>query len=288
MKTKVLVCLLDKQKEINAQLKNYGIVESCLESRIILKHVLSISDIEFIKNESIHISTEQIHRINQIVERRITLEPLAYILQYKSFWNNDFYVDNRVLIPRQDTEILIESFLDVYREKNVNITVADIGCGSGCIVLSLLQEYPSMQGIGVDVSCKALEVSRINCNKLHLEHRLLLVQSDMVSAFKGNSLDVIVSNPPYIAQNDENLESSVYNYEPHIALFADDNGLYFYKLILSSAQEILKEGGTIFLEVGYNQMESVQEISIKQGFAVRKIVKDLQNIERILVLEKII
>ena len=223
-----------------------------------------------------------------MVARRSTLEPLAYILNSKSFWKNDFYVDNRVLIPRRDTEILIESFLDIYREQNINIKVADIGCGSGCIILSLLQEYPVMQGIGVDVSFQALEVSRINCKKLHLEHRLLLLQSDIVSAFKANSLDVIVSNPPYIAQNDEKLESAVYNYEPHIALFADDSGLHFYRVILSSAQKLLKESGTIFLEVGYNQMQLVQEISIKQGFKVRKIVKDLQNIERILVLEKII
>ncbi len=286
MKTKVLLCLLDKHKEINAQLKNAGIVESFLESRMILKHVLSISDIEFIKCDTVQVSNEQIHIINQMVARRSSLEPLAYILNSKSFWKNDFYVDNRVLIPRRDTEILIESFLDVYREPNISIKVADIGCGSGCIILSLLQEYSVMYGIAVDVSFQALEVSRINCKKLYLENRLLLLQSDVVSAFQANSLDAIVSNPPYIAQNDEQLESAVYNYEPHIALFAGDNGLHFYKAILISAQHLLKEGGTIFLEVGYNQIQLVKEISIKQGFSVKKIVKDIQNIERILVLEK--
>ncbi|MCL2566661.1 MAG: peptide chain release factor N(5)-glutamine methyltransferase [Alphaproteobacteria bacterium] len=257
-------------------------LQNDLETRLILQHVLGIDSNAFIINPNLEITKQA--ALEEIFSKRIQGVPLAYLLNQEFFWKHNFYVNENVLIPRQDSETLITAFLE-YIPANAEINILEIGIGSGCLLLSLLHEYQNAIGQGVDISAEALNVSLINAKNLQVASRLKLSQSNIFSSVK-DSFDIIISNPPYIAENDPDIARDVRNFEPSIALFAANNGLFFYEEILSQAQKYLKKDGMIFLEIGYKQNADVISIAKSNGLQYLETKKDMSRRDRVVILKK--
>lgn len=254
------------------------------ETRIIIKYVLDIQDIDFIINSHILLTEHQVNSLQEIFIKRIQGIPLAYILNSQFFWKHDFYVNENVLIPRQDTETLVETFLKYFPDKKKSLNILEIGVGSGCLILSVLDQYKNSQGIGIDISLDALNIAHVNAKNLDLEDRICLVQSDLFDRVHGK-FDVIISNPPYIDEQDDEIADDVKLFEPHIALFAKNNGLFFYEEILKNAKKYFNKDGLIFFEIGYKQSKDVLNIAMFYGFFHVETCKDLSNKDRVIVLK---
>ena len=209
--------------------------------------------------------------------------PLQHILGYTEFWGYRFKVDTNVLVPRQDTEILVEQALRYIKEDSC---VLDMCTGSGCIILSLALTKKMKCGLGVDVSAKALEIARTNQNSLGVDN-VKFVESNMfndVGTLNCNRYDVIVSNPPYIKTSDiEQLEEEVRAYDPYIALDGHEDGLYFYREITIQSQEFISEGGCLLYEIGCEQAEDVSLIMTDNGYKNIKVIKDLAGLDRVVI-----
>lgn len=251
-----------------------------LEARILLKHVLSIKDdANFVKaSNTLIITITQQQQLQQLVKRRLQGEPVAYLVGYKDFWKSRFTVNNHVLIPRADSETLIESVLQEVDKEN-EIDILELGIGSGCLLFSLLQEYPRAKGVGVDVSLYALAQAKKNAVALGIKNYTLL-KSDLFTVVT-QKFHVIISNPPYIAGFDENVAPETKNFEPSIALYAKENGLFFYKEILRQATNYLQPKGKIFLEIGFKQKDSITALLQTYGYTNYKFFKDLSGINRV-------
>lgn len=282
------------QLSIAQLLKNNGIEKPELEARLIVETVSGYSTVELLKNATVvTLNDEKVALAYKYAKQRCTKTPLAYILQYKNFWRSKFFVDNRVLIPRPDTEILIELFLEYYKNVNESLNILDIGVGSGNVLLSLLLEYKKAKGVGVDISQNAIDVAQINAYDLGVANRCALKHIDLFNtdfnkliksrwALSLPKFNSIVSNPPYIDVNDTNLQAEVKQYEPALALFASNNGLQFYTKIFSMAKSLLNTEGTVLVEIGHNQEQQVTQIANQNGFNLVSSKKDLAKITRAL------
>ncbi len=214
------------------------------------------------------------------IKRRIAGEPLQYITGSQEFMSFDFLVSSDVLIPRHDTEILVEAVIQAVKDKE-SITILDIGTGSGCIAISLAHFIKSSSVTAVDISKGALEVARKNAGRCGVEDRITFIESDLFSNISMSEFDIIVSNPPYIPDEDiETLESQVKDFEPRSALDGGKDGLDFYRRITKDSVPFLKRNGLLAFEVGFNQSQDVVEI-MKDSFKEIKIEKDLAGIERV-------
>lgn len=255
-----------------------------LDAQILIAHLLDLSQPEKIIFElDKEISQEVYDRFISLVKRRLNFEPIAYIVGYKHFWKQVYKVDKNVLIPRPETELIIEVILGkLQNRKNEKLHILDLGTGSGCIILSLLSELKNSFGVAVDVSDKALNIAKINANNLQLSKRLKFIKSNWFNALdEKESFDIIVSNPPYVAENEwQNLSKSIKNFEPSIALSDGGDGLGGYRVIAQSAKKFLKKGAMIILEIGYNQKNLVENTFENQGYKVG-FYKDLQGIYRV-------
>lgn len=250
-----------------------------LEARILLKYLLKLNDTNFIKlSNTLMLTNTQQHQLQQLIIRRLQGEPIAYIVGYKDFWNSRFKVNKHVLIPRADSETLIEVMLQAINNQE-EINILELGVGSGCLLFSLLQEYPNAKGVGVDVSPEALQVAEYNGVNLGITN-YTFVQSNLFTNIK-QKFHVIISNPPYIPLNDENIAPETKNFEPSIALYAKENGLFFYKEILKQATHYLYPQGKIFLEIGFNQKDSLIKLLQEYGYANYKFFKDLAGNSRV-------
>lgn len=219
--------------------------------------------------------------LERLLKRRFRGEPLQYIRQKGDFFSREFYVDDRVLIPRPETEILVETALSLARPR---ARVIDIGTGSGCIAISMERSNPDLRVIGVDVSLAALAVADIN--RRRLSSRVMLAAGDLLDAFSGN-FDLIVSNPPYVAAGDVNgLPREVSQYEPRVALTPGPRGLEAVERIASQARARLAPGGRVVMEVGYSQEADVRAAAVDRGFSVEAFVPDLAGIPRVVVLSR--
>ena len=199
----------------------------------------------------------------------------------RGFWKDEFFITKDTLDPRADTETLIEAVLFSVSDKQKALKIVDLGTGSGCILLSLLREFPNAQGVGVDRSPEALIIAQKNRAKLGLEEQSSFMQADWLNGIESDSVDLIVSNPPYIPTKDiDGLEKNVRDYDPMSALDGGDDGLDCYKKIIPQAAKKLKSGGSLFLEVGINQARSVKTLLQNEKFYGIKTYKDLQGIER--------
>ena len=240
-----------------------------------LKEELNLSDLSiFVDNYKL--SKEEENSINFFIEQKKNGVPLDYILQNSSFFNNNFYVDNRVLIPRPETELIVEHIHSLNLKSGMK--VLDAGVGSGCIGCSLAKLNPQVDVFGLDLSLDALKVASINKEKLDLNNFYLL-NSDWLRALKENTFDIIISNPPYIAPLDPHINDL--KHEPIEALVAENNGLADINLISNQAFIIIKEGGLVLFEHGYNQSDDVKRIMTKFGFKDITMVKDYQSQPRI-------
>ena len=262
-------------------LEKRNIASHKLDSEILLSRVLKKDRSRLLLNLNQFAQEKDIENFNAFIRRRSQREPIAYILREKEFWSKNFYVCKDALIPRPETELLVENIVKQF--KNKNISILDVGTGSGCILLSILSELKNSKGIGIDISQKAIEVAKNNQIQQNLSNRskFLLRSIDRIYGYK---FDLIVSNPPYITQKDyNNLEDDIKKFEPKIALDGGNDGLDVIKKVIYKSKSILKIKGMLALEIGYGQYKKVSKILKEKKFKTKFLVKDYrENIRCIL------
>ena len=232
-------------------LKAYNIGTPELDAEIILSNIMEVTREFLILNNDINIEHKILEKYKHAIQRRIKNEPVAYIINKKEFWSHNFFVNKSTLIPRPETELLIYEVLKFF--KNKSIKILDIGTGSGCILLSILKELRFSNGLGIDISSKAIRVAKINSKNLDLTNRAKFKVFD-VCKFNDGKYDLILSNPPYIPYKDiKNLSKDIINYEPLSALNGGQDGLDLIKKVIYKANSVLKSNGLLVLEIGYRQ-----------------------------------
>lgn len=256
-------------------LKTNNIPSYLIDAELILSKSLNISREKFLSLNDCRVEDEIILNFNKLIDRRVKKEPMAYIFQKKEFWSLDFIVNKDTLIPRPETELLVECLVKYYNNKK--IFILDIGTGSGCIILSILKELKKSKGIGIDVSKKAIKVAFKNANNLGLQTRSKFIKRNL-NEFNSYMFDLIVSNPPYICSHElKNLSEDVKKYEPRLALDGGNDGLDVVKKIIYKSKSILKRKGMLALEIGYGQFKKVSPILKFNGFKIKFITKDYHN-----------
>ena len=256
------------------------------EKKLLLSHVLGLSNEKLNLTQSEKVEEKELKNFEQLINRRKNSEPIAYLTNIKSFWKNDFYVDQSVLIPRSDSELLIESVIEYFPDLTKTYNFLDLGSGSGCLIISLLNEYLLSVGTGVEIDKKAIKVSEKNKEFLLNKDRLKFLERDF-SNFDTSSFDIVISNPPYIPfEEKNNIMKEVRNYEPSNALFADEKGLYYYRKIIENLAKQLKRKQFLFLELGINQPDGVVKILKNNNFNVVSIKNDISNIPRCIIAER--
>ena len=256
-------------------LKNNNILTHKIDSEILLSKVLGRSREKILINLDKNINDKNISEFSKLLKRRRLKEPVAYILEEKEFWSKKFKVNKDTLIPRPETEMLVEQVLNIYRGKTISIL--DIGTGSGCIIISLLGVLNKSKGIGVDVSKDAIQIAKINS----LKHKLSKRSKFFNKSFENivdKKFDLIVSNPPYIERKElKNLSDDIKRYEPRIALDGGNDGLDLIKKVIYKSKNILKIKGTLALEIGNEQIKKVSKILIDNNFRIMNVIKDYKN-----------
>ena len=267
-------------------LKASKIANPYLDSEILLSESINRDKKHIILNPKEILENKQLNNFNRLIERRRKGEPIAYLINKKEFWKNEFYVNENVLIPRPDTELIIDQVLKIY-SKNSQLQILDIGTGSGCILLSILKERTSFYGTGIDISKKSINVSKFNANRLKVNNRVKFYNSD-VDNFKIGKYDLIVSNPPYIELLSlKYLEKDVVNFEPKLALRGGFDGFSIIRKVISKANTLIKKNGKLILEIGFKQRNKVKEILKKEGFYINRTLKDYGNNDRCIISTKI-
>ena len=267
-------------------LKESKISNPQLDSEILLSNSIKRDKKHIILNPKEILSSKHSETFKNLIERRKTGEPVAYLINKKEFWKDEFFVNKSVLIPRPDTELIIEQVLKIY-SKDSKLQVLDIGTGSGCILLSILKERPNFYGTGIDISKKSINVSKLNAKQLNLTSRVKFFHSS-VDNFKIGKYDIIVSNPPYIKLfNLKYLEKDVINFEPKLALSGGFDGFSKIRKVINKAKTLIKKNGKFILEIGFNQKNKVKKILKEEGFYVNKAIKDYGNNDRCIISTKI-
>ena len=267
-------------------LSNSSIKTSMLDAEILLCCALKRSFKEVAINRKINIKINEINIYKDLIRRRKLGEPVAYIVKNKEFWKHSFYVDKNVLIPRPDSEIIIQEALKVIDTKNKGF-ILDIGTGSGCLVISLAKERPNFFYSAIDISKKAIKVAKINAKMHQLENRIKFYQSCVDNFFKGK-YDLIISNPPYINKLKlKYLEKDIFSFEPLIALEGGLDGSSILNKVIKKSSSLLKVGGKLILEIGFDQKLKTMKFLKNEGFYVNKVVKDYGNNDRCIISTKI-
>ena len=271
--------ILDQASDL---LKNFNIKNNRLDTELMLSNSLRISRENLLLNLNKEINHDEHNKFKSLLEKRIKKIPMAYIIGYKYFWKSKFIVNNSVLIPRPETELIVEEALNCLPEKKSK-KIIDIGTGSGCIIISLLIERPKSTGIGLDISKNAIKVAKINAKLQQLNNRIKFINSD-VDKYNGGKYDLVVSNPPYIKRTKiSRLEEDVRNFEPKSALDGGYNGYSKIEKVIKKSANLLKRNGNLILEIGYDQVHSVSYFLEKYGFYINKISKDLSKKDRCIV-----
>ena len=267
-------------------LSNSSIKTSMLDAEILLCCALKRSFKEVAINRKINIKINEINIYKDLIRRRKLGEPVAYIVKNKEFWKHSFYVDRNVLIPRPDSEIIIEEALKVIDRKDKGF-ILDIGTGSGCLVISLAKERPNFFYSAIDISKKAIKVAKINAKMHQLENRVKFYQSCVDNFFKGK-YDLIISNPPYINKFKlKYLDKDIFGFEPLIALEGGLDGSSILNKVIKKSSSLLKVGGKLILEIGFDQKLKTMKFLKSEGFYVNKVVKDYGNNDRCIISTKI-
>jgi len=263
----------------NKQLKEKGIKTYELDTQILMSKAIKKQKKNMLLNLKEEIKIEDYNFFIDLINQRLNMKPIAYLVGNKSFWKYDFQVTSDVLIPRPDTEIIIEQVIKLTKNKS-KLNILDIGVGSGCIILSILKEKKNFRGTGIDISKKTLKICRINSNNLGVSKRLKLFKSD-VDNFQIGKYDLIVSNPPYIKNADlKYLDKNVIGFEPRLALDGGLDGLSVIQKVIEKSSKLIKKNGILVLEMAFDQKDKVMKILKKEGFYVKKIIKDLANKDR--------
>ena len=275
MKQKILT-LQTLYREGQIQLKDSGIEEYQLDAWYLLEYVTGISKASYYGDPNRELSAAQAEEYRKCIEKRSERIPLQHITGVQEFMGHEFFVNEHVLIPRQDTEILVEHALEKVEDGK---KVLDMCTGYGCILLSILKRY-QVQGTGADISSEALQVAERNRKHLALP-QVEWLQSDLFEKIE-EKYDVIVSNPPYIQTGViESLQEEVRLHDPYIALDGKEDGLYFYRRIIEDAKAYLEDGGWLLFEIGYDQAEPVTRLMEQAGYSEIHVKKDLSGLDRV-------
>ena len=276
--------ILDNLKNGCEILKGNNISSYKIDSEILMSQTLNISREEVLLNLEKKIKKEDKEKYLNFINRRKKNEPIAYITNNKSFWKDKFITNKNVLIPRPDSEHLVDQTLRII-EKNQAKRILDIGVGSGCLSISILKERPFCKCDAIDLSKSALKVAKINANLHHLIHRIKFYKRD-VDNFYNDKYDLIISNPPYINKHQIKYLGTI-NYEPKIALDGGLDGLEIIRKVISKSNYLLKKNGKLILEIGYDQKYKVISFLKEKNFFINKIIKDYGNNTRCVVSTKI-
>lgn len=260
------------------RLKEAGIADVNTDAWLLLEHVSGLTRAQYFLRERDEVPVEVENRFRKLTEKRAGHAPLQYLIQEAWFYGRRFFVDESVLIPRQDTEVLVEEVLSRVKGQR-GLRVLDMCTGSGCILISLLAEMEDASGTGCDLSEKALETAKKNAETLEVEAEW--IHSNLFSAIQDD-YDIIVSNPPYIASSViEGLMEEVRDHEPRMALDGREDGLYFYQKIVKEAYSHLRPGGLLAFEIGYDQREAVSDMMKEAGYLNVTAVRDLAGLDRV-------
>ena len=268
------------------ELNNSNIKNANLDCEVLLSNIINKDREYVILNPKKNLDKKYIDIFNNLIDRRKKSEPIAYLINKKEFWKETFYIDKNVLIPRPDTEHIVEEVLKL-TQNNSKSHVLDIGTGSGCILLSILKERKNFIGTGIDISKKCIKVSKYNAKRLELENRTRFYISD-VDNFLIGKYDVVVSNPPYIENlNLKYLDRDVVNFEPKLALSGGRDGFSEITKVINKTSGLIKKNGVFVLEIGHNQKNKVTEKLKAKGFYIKKVLKDYGKNDRCIISSKI-
>ena len=258
-----------------------NIISAKLDSEILMSQAIRKNKKFIILNLHKEIKKRDLDYFDNLIQERAKSKPIAQIIKKKDFWKYEFIVNNNVLIPRPDTEILIEQALKLVKNKN-RLQILDIGIGSGCILMSILKEKKNFIGTGIDISKKSLQISKVNGQKLRINNRLRLFKSN-IDNFNTGKYDLIVSNPPYIKKSNLKCLEKDIGFEPKQALDGGLDGLSEIRKVINKSSELIKRSGHFIIEIGFDQKNKVKKILRDKGFYIKKTVKDLSNHDRCIV-----
>lgn len=272
---------------------NYGVAmiknteSPSLETQMMIAKVIEKDRLYIMLNLEEDIDESKVEIIKTMIDKRKSSYPLQYILGEREFWGMDFKVSEGVLIPRQDTEILIEETLKKLKDNKhkSNLKGFEIGVGSGIISITLLKEIETLTMIGVDINDKAIELTKANALKHEVNDRLCILNSNLFEKInKENQFDFIISNPPYIETKViDSLQEDIKQHEPKLALDGGEDGLDFYRAIIEQSKSYISPEGFIAFEIGYNQAEAVKKIFVENGYPNVTIAKDLAGFDRVVI-----
>ncbi len=267
-------------------LKNKFFLNPYLDSEILMSKVIKKDKKYLLLNAQNKIEDKNLNLFKKLIDERSKGKPISYLTNKKLFWNSEFIITEDTLIPRPDTELIVESILNLTKNKS-KLSILDIGIGSGCILLSILSERKDFYGIGIDISKNCLKIANMNAINLKVHNRLKLYKSN-VDKFTLGKYDLIVSNPPYIKKHIlKYLDKGVAKFEPKIALNGGLDGLSEIRKVIKKSSELIKKNGKFILEIGFDQKNKVIKLLKKEGFYINSALKDLAYNDRCIICTKV-
>jgi len=267
-------------------LKESFIKSPYLDSEILMSKTIQKDRKYILLNSKRNLDIKDLNIFQKLIKKRSIGKPIAYLTNKKFFWNSEFTVSDDILIPRPDTELVIEKVLDLTAHKK-KLNILEIGIGSGCILISILKERKSFYGTGIDISKSCLNICKLNAINLKVRSKLKLYKSN-VDKFTSGKYDLIISNPPYIKKSKlKYLEKDVAKFEPKLALDGGLDGLSAIRKVIKKSSELIKKSGKLVLEIGFDQKYSVISLLKKEGFYINSINKDLAKNDRCIICTKI-
>ena len=267
-------------------LKDNSIKSPYLDSEILMAKAVNKDRKYLLLNSDRYLEDKDLNFFQRLIKKRSLGKPIAYLTNKKFFWDSEFVVSNDTLIPRPDTELIVEKVLKLTSNKK-KMNILEIGIGSGCILLSILKEKKNFYGTGIDISRSCLKISKLNAIKLKVSSKLKLYKSN-VDKFTLGKYDLIISNPPYIKKSKlKYLDKDVAKFEPKLALDGGIDGLSEIRKVIKKSSELIKKSGKLVLEIGFDQKNIVNSLLKKEGFYINSINKDLANNDRCIVCTKI-
>ncbi|WP_292040958.1 MULTISPECIES: peptide chain release factor N(5)-glutamine methyltransferase [unclassified Brevundimonas] len=273
--------LLTTWKDAQARLKAAGIDSPSIDARILLEAATGAGRVDILTDPYRAVTPEQTRQMDHYLERRLRREPVSKILGKKGFWKIMLNVTPDVLSPRADTEVIVDIATLAFAPQQ-SFEMADLGTGSGCILLATLAERPAARGVGTDISTEAIAVARENAANLDLNNRCTFLRTEWATGFADNSFDLVVSNPPYIPTKDiATLDPEVRDHDPHLALDGGEDGLEPYRVLAPEIKRVLRHDGIFAVEIGWDQGPQVKALFEQAGFSDVKVVKDLGDRDRV-------
>ena len=273
-------------KKAYFKLRKKNIISANLDSEILMSNVIKKDRNYIIMNLNKTLCKKDLNKFNHLVQQREKGKPVAYLTGKKDFWKYEFQVSKDTLIPRPDSELIVEQILEFTKNK-FKLNILDIGVGSGCLLLSVLKERPNFYGVGIDINQKCINICKKNTLNLNILNKTKFFKSD-IDNFNLGKYDLIISNPPYINKLDlQYLEKDVIDFEPKIALNGGLDGISVIRKVINKSSELIKTNGKFFLEIAFDQRIKVTRLLKNRGFYINKILKDYSKNDRCIICTKI-